>query len=204
MVSLALYFRSLGKSVLMTTTTKIMSPGRHDYRADHVFGDDAVLDFFPGGACSVLYALSNEETGKWTAPPFEHLDVLRERFDVIINEADGSRRLPLKVHTSRDPVVPAFTTDTVSLTGVWGIGKKACEVSFGDSRDIIVDRDYLQWYIDDEEGLLKGSLPGHRTILFNGAEDFCEAQMLGELKYPEDVLVLLASEKEGKIYERIR
>ena len=204
MVSLASYYRNLGKRVLMTTTTKIMSPAFHDYGADVVFGDDAVMDYFPESACSVLYALKNEETGKWTAPPPEQLEALRERYDVVINEADGSRRLPLKVHTSRDPVIPAFTTDTVCITGVWGIGKKACEVSFGDSRDIPVDEEYLQHYIDDPEGLLKGSIPGCRTILFNGAEDFSEARILKDLKYPDDVRVLLASEKEGKIYETLR
>ena len=204
MVALASYYRNLGKRVLMTTTTKIMSPAFHDYGADHVFGDDSVLDFFPDSACSVLYALRNDETGKWTSPPLQQLDALRERYDVMINEADGSRRLPLKIHTPRDPVIPAFTTDTVCITGVWGIGRTACEVSFGDGRNIPVDGEYLQWYVDDPEGLLKGSIPGRRTILFNGAEAFSAPEILKKLKYPDDVRVLLASEKEGKIYETIR
>ena len=54
------------------------------------------------------------------------------------------------------------------------------------------------------EGLLKGSIPGRRTILFNGAEAFSAPEILKKLKYPDDVRVLLASEKEGKIYETIR
>ena len=126
------------------------------------------------------------------------------RYDAIICEADGSKRLPLKVHTDRDPVIPEFATDTVSVTGLWGIGSKASEVSFGDDRDIVVDSDYLQWYIDNPQGLLKGSIKGHRTVLFNGADDCPDLSVLRALRYPEDVRVFACSEKEGKIYERIR
>ena len=204
MADLASWLRSRGKRVLMTTTTKIMSPYVHDYGADRIFGDDSVLSYFPGKPVCVLYAISDEVTHKWKSPPFETLDVLRDRYDVIINEADGSRRLPFKVHTQRDPVVPAFTTDTVSITGLWGIGKKACEVSFGDDRDTVIDEGYLQWYIDDAQGLLKGSIPGHRTVLFNGADGCPDRSVLSRLSYPDDVRVFVCSEKEGKIYERIR
>ena len=204
MVCLAKYYRNLGKRVLMTTTTKIMSPHLHDYGADFVFGDDKVLDFLPKSPCSVLYAVSNDKTDRWTSPPLEHLDVLRSYYDVIINEADGSRGLPFKIHTSLDPVVPSFTTDTISIAGVWGYGYKAAEVTFGDSRDVPVDAGYLKWYINEPEGLLKSSIPEHRTVLFNGAEDFGESRILRDIDFPRDIRVLLVSEKEDRIYEHIR
>ena len=204
MVCLAGYYRNQGKRVLMTTTTKIMSPHLHDYGADFVFGDDTILDFFPKSPCSVLYAVSNGKADRWVSPPLEHLDVLKDRYDVIINEADGSRGLPFKIHTSIDPVVPPFTTDTVSITGVWGIGHKAAEVAFGDSRDVPVDAGYLKWYINEPEGLLKSSIPDHRTVLFNGAEDFGESGILRDIDCPRDVRVLLVSEKEDRVYEYIR
>ena len=204
MIGLASYLKKQGKKVLITTTTKIMSPHLLDYGADFVFSDDEVVTFFPEEPICVLYALSDGITSRWTSPPLEHLDVLRDRFDVIICEADGSKRLPLKVHTDRDPVIPEFATDTVAVTGLWGIGAKASEVSFGDDRDIVVDLDYLKWYVDNPQGLLKGSIEGHRTILFNGADECSDLSVLHTLKYPEDVRVYACSEKEGKIYERIR
>ncbi|MBP5551899.1 MAG: putative selenium-dependent hydroxylase accessory protein YqeC [Spirochaetales bacterium] len=204
MIGLASYLRKLGKRVLMTTTTKIMSPHLLDYGADRIFADDGVLSFFPDEPICVLYALSDGVTSRWISPPVEHLDVLRGRYDAIICEADGSRRLPLKVHTNRDPVVPGFTTDTVSITGLWGIGVKASEVSFGDNRDMVIDGDYLQWYIDNPQGLLKGTVLGRRTVLFNGADDCENLTVLEKLRFPTDARVYACSEKEGKIYERIR
>ena len=204
MIGLAAYLKKLGKRVLITTTTKIMSPHLLDYGADRIFADDDVLTLIPREPICVLYAASDGTMNRWTSPPIENLEVLRERYDAIICEADGSKRLPLKVHTDRDPVIPAFSTDTVAITGLWGIGAKASEVSFGDDRDIVVDSDYLQWYVDNPQGLLKGSIEGHRTILFNGADECSDLSVLHTLKYPEDVRVYACSEKEGKIYERIR
>ncbi len=204
MIMFADYLRSIGKKVLITTTTKIMSPQRHDYRVDRVFSDDKVLDYFPTGACSVLYALENAETGKWYCPPFENLGTLMDRYDVIINEADGAKRLPVKVHTQRDPQVPPFTTYTISVLGLWAIGKRTTEVAFGEDRDLVVDKAYLNWLIKDGEGLLKGSIIGRRAIVFNGAEAFQDMEMLRGLEYPKDVRVYAASEREGRIYEEIK
>ena len=200
MVNLASYLRSEGKRVLITTTTKLMSPRFHDYRADRFFCDDSVLSFFPDGPVTVLYALEAEDRNKICCPPPENLRLLKDRYDVVINEADGSKRLPLKIHTQRDPVVPDFTTYTISVMGLWAVGKRACDVAFVDSRDIIVDRSYLQWYLDDSQCLLKGSRPGARAIVFNGAESFAGMDLLRSLKYPSDAFVCAASEESGKVY----
>ena len=203
LINLASHLRSAGKKVLITTTTKLMSPRFHDYKADRFFCNDDVLSFFPDGPMTVLYALEAEDRNKICCPPLENLRLLKDRYDVVINEADGSKRLPLKIHTQRDPVVPDFTTYTISVMGLWAIGKKACDVAFVDSRDIVVDSSYLQWYIDDPQCLLKGSKPGSRAIIFNGAESFDDMDLLRSLKYPEDVFVCAASEESGKVYETI-
>ena len=58
--------------------------------------------------------------------------------------------------------------------------------------------------IDNPQGILKGSIGGHRTVLFNGADDCPDLSVLQGLRFPEDVRVYACSEKEGKIYERIR
>ncbi len=203
MTGLSSYLRSCGRKVLMTTTTKIRSPYLLDYKADRIFSDDSVLSFAPDGPCSVIYALENTESGKWSCPPLENLDVLRFIYDVILCEADGSRGLPLKIHTDRDPVVPAFTTYTISVMGLWGIGHEAKDVVFGDGRSVIVDESYLRWYLQDPEGLLKGSLPGHRAIVFNGAEHFTDTGILRNIDYPADVFVCTASEQEGVLYEQL-
>ncbi len=204
MVGYADYLRSIGKRVLMTTTTKIMSPYIHDYKADLIYSGDEVLSFSPKAPCAVLYALVNPDTRKWSSPPFERLETLMERYDVIINEADGSKNLPVKVHTQRDPQVPGFTTYTISIMGLWAFGRMTSEVVFGEDRDLKVDVEYLNQHIKDPEGLLKGSLEGRRAIVFNGAERLEDLSFLRDLDYPSDVHVLAASEMEGRLYEKIR
>ena len=138
---------------------------------------------------------------KWIAPREEVLEILSSRYDIVISEADGSRGLPLKIHTSRDPVIHPSTTHLIAVMGMWGIGEKACSSVFGSDEDVIVDRSYIQHYIDMPEGLLKGSIEEHTAIIFNGAENSTcdEISMLNELSYPAGVIALAASEKNNRI-----
>ena len=62
------------------------------------------------------------ETGKLSAPA-EPLDQLAQRFDYVLAEADGSKRLPLKAHAPWEPVVPAGTANVIWLVGASGLGK---------------------------------------------------------------------------------
>ena len=50
------------------------------------------------------------ETGKLSSPA-EALDQLAQRFDYVLAEADGSKRLPLKAHAAWEPVIPSGTAD---------------------------------------------------------------------------------------------
>ena len=62
------------------------------------------------------------ETGKLSAPA-EPLDQLAQRFDYVLAEADGSKRLPLKAHAAWEPVIPAATANVVWVVGASGLGK---------------------------------------------------------------------------------
>ena len=138
---------------------------------------------------------------KWIAPRYDVLTALYPFYDLIISEADGSRGLPLKIHSSRDPVIHPLTTATVAVMGVWGIGEKAYSVAFGEERGCIVDKDYLKWYLSDPEGLCKGF--GQRNaIVFNaaGTPEKNTLKMLEGLDYPENTRVYLASEMEDEVY----
>lgn len=203
MTRFAQYLKGLGKSVLITTTTKVLSPYGHGYQEDLVFCDDAILAHEPEKGKVVFYAIGSKEDRKWTSPPFEILAQLKERYDVVLCEADGARMRPVKVHTSRDPVVPDFSTDTISVLGLWALGKPVWDVVFGDDRNLTVDFAYVKWLIHEPEGLLKGSVKGHRTILFNGA-DACDYAAMFDLGYPEDVCVLAAALDKGVLYGKIQ
>lgn len=62
------------------------------------------------------------ETGKLSAPA-EPLGELAQHFDYVLAEADGSKRLPLKAHAAREPVIPAATANVVWVVGASGLGK---------------------------------------------------------------------------------
>lgn len=182
-----------GKSVLLTTTTKIEPPWRREWGVDRVFSDSSVLCHVPRPGEAVLYAIPFSE-GKWSAPGEEDLAKLSGMYDVVIAEADGSRHRPLKVHTKRDPVIHPLTTATVAVLGLWGIGKEIKTAVFGDEREGTVDDEYLDWYIKAPEGLLKG-LRGNKLVLLNGAESYPAPK----LELPSDVALCAASLREGRI-----
>ena len=195
------YFRNQGKSVLLTTTTKLMSPRLHDYGQDIIFEDESVLGYRPEKGQTVFYAEhSTMDMKKWIAPREEVLTILSSMYDVVISEADGSRGLPFKIHTERDPVIHPSTTAVIAVAGLWGIGEKAYSAVFGSDEDVPVDRDYLERYVKMEEGISKGFI-GNNAIVFNGAEcvDSSVLDMLMSIVYPENTIVVAASEKEDKI-----
>lgn len=91
----------------------------------------------PGCTCKVCAGMSrgsicqagvlDPETGKLSAsaePPNE----LAQRFDYVLAEADGSKRLPLKAHAAWEPVIPAATANVVWVVGASGLGKPVAEV----------------------------------------------------------------------------
>lgn len=91
----------------------------------------------PGCTCEVCAGLArgsicqagvlDPETGKLSAPA-ESLDQLAQRFDYVLAEADGSKRLPLKAHASWEPVIPTGTANVIWVVGASGLGKPVDEV----------------------------------------------------------------------------
>ena len=65
--------------------------------------------------------------GKLSAPA-EPLNELAQRFDYVLAEADGSKRLPLKAHAAWEPVIPAAAANVVWVVGASGLGKPVTEV----------------------------------------------------------------------------
>ena len=66
-------------------------------------------------------------TGKLGAPTEPWRD-LAGRFDHVLVEADGSRRLPLKAHAGWEPVIPEGTARVLWVVGASGLGRPIAEV----------------------------------------------------------------------------
>lgn len=90
----------------------------------------------PGCTCEACAGLArgsicqagvlDPETGKLSSPA-EPLDHLAQRFDYVLAEADGSKRLPLKAHAAWEPVIPAGTANVVWVVGASSIGRPVSE-----------------------------------------------------------------------------
>lgn len=86
----------------------------------------------PGCTCEACASLArgsicqagvlDPETGKLSAPA-EPIGELAQRFNYVLAEADGSKRLPLKAHAAWEPVIPSGTANIVWIVGASGLGK---------------------------------------------------------------------------------
>ncbi len=199
MIEFASYLKKRGYSVLLTTTTKVESPKNIDYKADYIFSDESVLSHDAKGGETVFYAEKSFDVKKWISPRLDVLSILTQRYDVVLIEADGSRRLPLKLHTERDPVIPKETTGVIGVMGASALGRLAQYEVFGDSSDRIIDKEYLKGYLDNPEGIKKGmreNIP--HLILFNAADRLSEDEIkeINGWNFP----IVLSSVLENRIY----
>lgn len=200
MISFSSFLKKQGKSVLMTTTTKIESPRYRDYGADKVLLnelDALTLEVETGK--SYLYAeYTDLDVKKVLSPRKEVLSSLFCRFDWVIVEADGSRQLPMKIHTERDPVIPSFATDVISFFGTEGIGEKAYSYVFGEDREILIDSTYLSSYFSSPEGAMKGCAGKNAVYIanFKGKFDSSKKRTIEESDHPSPLFLLSLKEEE--------
>lgn len=120
--------------VLTTTCTRIFAVQIKRSPA-HVTFDPAqqtVADILPAleraiDRCGQVLLIGQAEpkSGKAFGVPPEAIDELAAtgRFDLIINEADGSRMRPFKAPAAHEPVIPACTTMVTPVVGVDVLGK---------------------------------------------------------------------------------
>jgi len=170
LTALALSYAKLGKRVLVSTTTKLESFRHRDYGCDACFSDERVLSHAPKQGERVFYAYEHKD--KAIAPPLSHLKALTDLYDVLLLEADGARRKPLKLHSSRDPVVPDFTTSTLAVMGMSGWGQELGSCCFGWNQELqrVADDEAYLYLLHHQNGVLKGAV-GKTLVLCNQAEN---------------------------------
>lgn len=98
---LARELRQAGYEVAVTTTTHMYQEGRYG--------------FVPAG--------SSPEDGKISGLGAEEPGKLLDKYDVVLTEADGSHRLPLKCPASWEPVLPERTDLVIGVAGASAIGR---------------------------------------------------------------------------------
>lgn len=122
---LAFEGRERGLRILVLTTTHMFRPS--------AFG---VLD---APAAAVAECLDQnhlavaghlEENGKISFQGWDYYHQLLPLADVVLIEADGSKRLPVKVPQGNEPVLPGHTDLLLCLTGLSALGRPAEEACF--------------------------------------------------------------------------
>ena len=118
---LASRYRSEGKTVLITTTTHMF------VEEDTLLTDDA--DAIARVLKDTGYVMAGIPDGEKIKPlSKETFDAVCAWADVVLVEADGSRRLPLKYPNAAEPVIPENTEEILVVCGLNAIGQKAREV----------------------------------------------------------------------------
>ena len=118
---MAARYRSEGKTVLVTATTHMF------IEEDTLLTDDA------GVILQALtergYAMAGLPDGEKIKPlSQETFDAVCAHADVVLVEADGSRRRPLKYPNASEPVIPENTNEIIVVCGLNALGQKAKEV----------------------------------------------------------------------------
>lgn len=118
---LASRYRSQGKTVLITTTTHMF------IEADTLLTDDA--DTIIGVLRETGYAMAGIPDGEKIKPLSQKTFAAAcACADVVLVEADGSKRLPLKYPNATEPVIPENTGEIIVVCGLNAIGQKAKDV----------------------------------------------------------------------------
>ena len=118
---LAAQYRSQGRTVFVTTTTHMF------IEEDTLLTDDA--DAILGILQETGYAMAGVPDGeKIKGLSRETFEAVCARADVVLVEADGSKRLPLKYPNASEPVIPQHTDEILVVCGLNAIGQKAKDV----------------------------------------------------------------------------
>ncbi len=148
-------YRSEGKTVLVTTTTHMF------IEEDTLLTDDA--EKIIGVLQETGYAMAGiPEAEKIKALSRETFDTVCACADVVLVEADGSKRLPLKYPNASEPVIPENTDEILVVCGLNAIGQKAKDVChrlelvkacLGIEEDTVISAEHVQKLVT--EGYLK-------------------------------------------------
>ncbi|MDD2231426.1 MAG: selenium cofactor biosynthesis protein YqeC [Sphaerochaetaceae bacterium] len=172
LIALAQHEKAMGKSVLITTTTKLGAPHLVDYQVNSIYLDDRILKMHPsrGSVDFLAYPFSSE---KVCCPDLEVLSDAIRQYDIVLCEADGARHMPLKLHRDNEPVVLDQTSATIAIAGIGNWGKTVSEENFFNCTSAydgrIIDEKLIGELMIDQNGILKNA-KGRTLVLANQAE----------------------------------
>lgn len=178
---------SNGLKVVITTTTHMMHPEFAEpayptealiyysgYRpSESELSDDftQIDSLLENERILMLASGDTSNSHKVTSPPQELLDYACTAADVVLIEADGSRRMPLKWPKAHEPVVPKNTDISICVAGLSSLGRPLQDALYNPeglpqamSRDTI-DEALIAAIVSSPDGGLKDTYGDYRVFL---------------------------------------
>ncbi|HQN09406.1 MAG TPA: selenium cofactor biosynthesis protein YqeC [Thermoanaerobaculia bacterium] len=203
------------RPVLVTTTTHLADPceepGAPVERVLHFPalerpGDDAPLPARDPGV-TLLVSRPAEPARKLKGIDPSHVARLASVWPVVLVEADGSKRLPIKAPAEHEPVVPAGTGLTVGVLGLDALGWPMDERTVhrpehfaavaGCLPGAAIGWDHVVALARHPEGLFKRAR-GARVVLLNKVDESPYLPSPGQLRALGADLVLLSGADEAE------
>ena len=220
MFSLAKELKSLGKRVLVTTTTAIYKPPATDYDRLYVGEkpgipkDKGKNDVPEHSGEIVVWGRETDNQGKIRGVAPEEIDEIwkEQYFSWILVEGDGAKGKSIKAPRDKEPVIPSKTTLLIGVIGMQVLGKPIEEsrvhrVEYfteitGRKKDDLIDESVLQRLILHEKGLFKETPPGaKKVLLLNQCEDTEIRNRAISLAKSLSLSYLVTSLQKQKVYD---
>lgn len=160
------------KHVLVTTTTHILPFFPPD--VERLCIDPQAETLRAALSCSGITCAGTQDGKKLAALSPDLLSLAEQYADYIFYEADGARRMPLKLHTQSEPVILPQTTHGIIVAGLSALGRPISECvhrytlhpEWSKTPDRPVDAQIIRICIED--AILASKMPAERlTILLN-------------------------------------
>lgn len=178
LIRLGIWYRAFG-SVVLTTSTHIFPPEQFSCV-------ESVSETLSVGQCITVGKRCSD--GKLSAPEQSISDMARLS-DYVFVEADGAKKLPVKVHAPHEPVIPSETVTVIAVLGLDAIGRPIETVVH--RYPILCEKENLQPRQELTSSICAGillSYPNVRGVLLNKAEhksDFENGRQIAKLlPYP--------------------
>ncbi len=143
--------------VIVTTTTKMMKP-------KHMVSTVEEAEKYWNSATFAAAGSFDPLTGKIGFPEDSVYKNISEAADLVLIEADGSKRLPAKAPREGEPVILNETDAVICVMGMSAIGQKTADVCFGlkEAFDILGITDPEQIFTADMAAKILSSSVGGR------------------------------------------
>ena len=118
------FFANMGKRVIITTSTHIVKPEKF---AEIKSAKELFNIAFDSGPVVV----GIDEGKKLSSLPLSELEKFKDYADIVLIEADGAKRLPIKIpREENEPVIPACSDVCIVCMGIDAVGKSLKEKCF--------------------------------------------------------------------------